>query len=69
MELLNYHPTKTYEELLELLEEVSGNIEDLEELLDGNDDIHQWDELEDLAVLKEKGSKEYKAIVKKMGER
>ena len=28
-----------------------------------------WDELEDLAVMKPKGSLEYKAIVKKLGER
>ena len=68
-ELVQEHPTKTYEEMVELLEEVSGNLGDLEELLDGNDDVHQWDELEDLAVLKPKGSAEYKAIVKKLGEK
>ena len=49
-ELVKEHPTKTYDEMVELLDEVSGNLEDLEELLDGNDDVHQWDELEDLAV-------------------
>ena len=68
-ELVQEHPTKSYEEMVELLEEVSGNLEDLEELLDGNDDVHQWDELEDLAVMKPKGSLEYKAIVKKLGEK
>lgn len=44
-ELVQEHPTKSYEEMVELLEEVSGNLGDLEELLDGNDDVHQWDEL------------------------
>ncbi len=68
-ELVVEHPTKSYDEMVELLEEVSGNLGDLEELLDGNDDVHQWDELEDLAVQKHKGSQEYKAIVKKLGEK